>query len=338
LSLIPNIAVSIGDPYGIGPEVTVRSLLSLDLSRSTPIIISPHSLIKDKIADCPIEEIRQLPFKYIFHWNELDQNHINVFEAVEEWSEFSFVHQKQYTPSSAGGKVSMESIHTAIQLCLESVCDAMVTAPISKESIAKAGYRVPGHTEYLMQITKSRDVVMMLSGKGLNLCLLSTHVPISEVAKNISKTLIESKLEIITRHFNTFEHIKHPKIAILGLNPHAGDGGILGTEEELIYKPLIDSLTKKNIRVEGPYPADAFFGRRLFENFDVVLASYHDQGLAPFKLWTMGEGVNITLGLPIIRTSPDHGTAFDIAHTWKANSSSMLAAYEKALQMSQFKS
>ncbi|NBW70301.1 MAG: 4-hydroxythreonine-4-phosphate dehydrogenase PdxA [Bacteroidetes bacterium] len=337
MSLIPNIAVSIGDPYGIGPEVITRSLLSLDLRRSTPIIISPHSLIKDKIADCPIEEISQLPFKYIYHSNEVEQHHVNVFESVEEWSNFSFVHQRKYSPSTDGGKVSMESVHASIQLCLDGICDAMVTAPISKESIALAGYKVPGHTEYLMQITKSKDVVMMLSGKGLNLCLLSTHVPLSEVAKNISKNLIQSKIEIITRHFNTFEHIKHPKIALLGLNPHAGDGGILGSEEELIYKPLIESLKKKYMRVEGPYPADAFFGRRLFENFDVVLASYHDQGLAPFKLWTMGEGVNITLGLPIIRTSPDHGTAFDIAHTWEANSSSMLAAYEKALDMSQFK-
>lgn len=333
MSFSPNIAITIGDPNGIGPEVIIRSLCSIDLSSSTPIIISPHSLIKGLVDTSPLDEIHSLDVHYIHEISQIKNNEINVFQSTPDWNNVSFDLGNEAIPSSIGGKISMKSVLDGIHLCLNHTCHALVTAPISKESIAMAGYSVPGHTEYLMEITKSKDVVMMLSGKGLNICLLTTHIPLAKVAESITQSVIQSKINIIVQHFTTYEQTHYPRIALLGLNPHAGDGGVLGMEEEQIYTPIRSQLSQQNIRVEGPFPADSFFGRRHFQEFDVVLASYHDQGLAPFKLWSMDEGVNITLGLPIIRTSPDHGTAFNIARSWKASASSMRAAYEKAVQM-----
>ncbi len=332
----PRLAVSIGDPNGIGPEVTFKMLLALDLSLSTPIVSAPHLLFQRLIEEqnnFNLGAIRTIPtINYISDHSQVVEGAINVLESLESWSnlEFSSCNYGQIT--ALAGEISMQSVFTGIQLCLNKHAHALVTAPISKESIQLAGYKVPGHTEYLMEQTGAEDVVMMLSGRGLNICLLTTHLPLKSVVYHINKTIFISKIRIICNHFNTYKSDRKLKIAVLGINPHAGDGGVLGYEEQEIIEPVFESFhNDPTVELTGPFPADAFFGRKQFLKYDVVLATYHDQGLIPFKLWSMGRGVNCTLGLPFIRTSPDHGTAFDIVGKWKAEPDSMLEAYKVAL-------
>jgi len=336
LSPKPRLAVSIGDPNGIGPEVTLKALASLDLSLSTPVVLSPHQLFQQLYNDhhdvlCTSNG-QQPTINYISDHEQVMDGTINILESFGSWAnlEWTNINYGQKTPLA--GEISMQSVFAGIPLCLNKHASALVTAPISKESIQLAGYKVPGHTEYLMEQTGAEDVVMMLSGRGLNVCLLTTHIPLKSVMSHINEATFRSKIKIICSHFATYKPNRAPKIALLGINPHAGDGGVLGDEEQKIVKPVLKSFRDNpNVELTGPFPADAFFGRKQFLEVDVVLAAYHDQGLAPFKLWSMGKGVNCTLGLPFIRTSPDHGTAFDIAGKWIAEYDSMLEAYKVAL-------
>ena len=332
----PRLAVSIGDPNGIGPEVTFKMLLALDLSLSTPIVSAPHLLFQRLIKEqnnFNSEAIRPTPtIHYISDHKQVVEGAINVLEAFESWSELEFSNCNYGQINALAGEISMQSVLAGIRLCLNKHAQALVTAPISKESIQLAGYKVPGHTEYLMEQTGAEDVVMMLTGRGLNICLLTTHLPLKSVVNHINKATLVSKIRIICTHFNTYKTDRVPKIALLGINPHAGDGGVLGYEEQEIIEPVLESFhNDPTVELSGPFPADAFFGRKHFLEYDVVLAAYHDQGLTPFKLWSMGKGVNCTLGLPFIRTSPDHGTAFDIVGKWEAEPDSMLEAYKVAL-------
>lgn len=336
MSTKPRLVVSIGDPNGIGPEVTLKTLSTLDLSLSTPIVVAPHRLIRRLIEEHKSyfsTSSNPLPtLHYITDQTEVVEGAINVLESFDSWSELDFSSSNYGQNNSLAGMLSMQSVFAGIQLCLNEHAQALVTAPISKESIHLAGYTVPGHTEYLMEQTGAEDVVMMLSGNGLHVCLLTTHVPLKSVVEHIDQSTIQSKIRVIRTHFSTYYPDRVPKIALLGINPHAGDGGVLGTEEQEIFAPILRSfLHDPTLELTGPFPADAFFGRKQFLEVDVVLAAYHDQGLAPFKLWSMGRGVNCTLGLPFIRTSPDHGTAFDIAGKWIAEHDSMLEAYNVAL-------
>ena len=336
MSTKPRLVVSIGDPNGIGPEVSLKTLLNIDLSQSTPIVAAPHHLVQRLIKDQKSyfsTSSNPLPtLHYITDENEIVEGAINVLESFDSWSDLEFSSSNYGQHNSLAGMLSMQSVDTGIKLCLNKQAQALVTAPISKESIHLAGYSVPGHTEYLMEQTGVDDVVMMLSGKGLNVCLLTTHVPLKSVVEHINQTTIQSKIRIICSHYNAYYPDRIPKIALLGINPHAGDGGVLGTEEQEIMAPVMRFFQDDpTVELTGPFPADAFFGRKQFLQVDVVLAAHHDQGLAPFKLWSMGKGVNCTLGLPFIRTSPDHGTAFDIAGKWIAEHDSMLEAYHVAL-------
>jgi 4-hydroxythreonine-4-phosphate dehydrogenase len=336
LSTKPRLVVSIGDPNGIGPEVSLKTLLHIDLSQSTPILAAPHRLVNRLLKDQKSyfsTSSNLLPnLHYIKDETEIVDGAINVLESFDSWSDLDFSSNNYGQNNSLAGMLSMQSVDTGIKLCLNKHAQALVTAPISKESIHLAGYSAPGHTEYLMEQTGADDVVMMLSGKGLNVCLLTTHVPLKSVVEHIDQTTIHSKIRVICSHYNTYYADRIPKIALLGINPHAGDGGVLGTEEQEIMAPVLRFFQDDpTVELTGPFPADAFFGRKQFLEVDVVLAAYHDQGLAPFKLWSMGKGVNCTLGLPFIRTSPDHGTAFDIAGKWIAEHDSMLEAYDVAL-------
>lgn len=220
----------------------------------------------------------------------------------------------------------MSALDTALELISNGHAQALVTAPISKESIHMAGFEYPGHTEYLAHKTKTPNITMMLVSGGLRVGLLTTHIPLSKVAENITEVNILHRVRNIHHSLIHDFGIPKPNIAVLGLNPHAGDGGVLGSEEIEIIEPALSKLNQEGIACSGPFPADGWFGMQQYENFDAVLAMYHDQGLAPFKALSFGRGVNFTAGLPIIRTSPDHGTAFAIAGQNKANTDSMIEA------------
>jgi 4-hydroxythreonine-4-phosphate dehydrogenase len=209
----------------------------------------------------------------------------------------------------------------------------MVTLPISKEAINLTDYKIPGHTEFLATKTNTASVLMMLVNGDLRVALTTVHIPISDVAHTITKKLIIEKATILNNSLKSDFSISNPKIAVLGLNPHAGDGGVIGKEEIEIIQPAIKELQEQGVLASGPYPADGFFGQKRHLQYDAILAMYHDQGLAPFKLISFGKGVNFTAGLPIIRTSPDHGTAFDIANKGVADPSSFLQAYQLAVEL-----
>lgn len=216
----------------------------------------------------------------------------------------------------------------------EGLFDVLVTAPINKAAIQCDGFHFPGHTEYIQErVGDGREALMILMNDVLRVALVTTHLPIREVAQAITKEVVMRKIRIFHEALRKDFNVEKPRIAVLALNPHAGDGGLLGMEEQDIIAPAIEEMSKEGIICIGPYPADGFFGNRAYEYFDGVLAMYHDQGLAPFKALSMAEGVNFTAGLPIVRTSPDHGTAYDIAGKGKADEASMRQAIYTALDV-----
>lgn len=323
---IPHIAVSIGDFNGIGPEVILKTLAQADLNSSTPVILSPKEIIEWSEEFTP----SGIHYNYIQEIDDAKSGVINILDLKTD--------TLKYTPgvqSAESGKVAMLSIEKCIQLCLNGKTDAMVTAPISKEAVNLAGYDIPGHTEFLASKTDTDSVLMMLVNGNLRVALVTTHIPISRVSSAISGELIETKINILAKSLKNDFGISHPKIAVFGLNPHAGDGGVIGMEEIDVITPTLKKLKEQeqDLILHGPYPADGFFGQKLHTKHDAILAMYHDQGLAPFKLLSFGSGVNFTAGLPIIRTSPDHGTAFDIAGKGIADPSSFKEAYNLAVEL-----
>ena len=233
------------------------------------------------------------------------------------WDEEVHITPGQLT--EVGGKYALCLFKAVTQALKAGHIKALVTAPIHKKNIQSATFNYTGHTPYLKAMFEVDDVVMLMTAQNLRVALVTEHVPVSEIVQYITKENILSKLKILHPTLQKDFGIDKPKIAVLGLNPHAGDEGLIGTEEETIIKPAVKEARQQNMLVFGPYSADAFFARGYYEKFDAVLAMYHDQGLIPFKSLAIGEGVNYTAGLPVIRTSPDHGTAFDIAGKGKAD-------------------
>lgn len=328
MQLTPKISISVGDYNGIGPEIILKSLSVADLQRSTPVIHAPVEVM-EFYAD-----LLKLDLKYHVakEGNEIRNGEINIIPIDQ--NDISIT---PGTLSLDSGKVAMKAIEAGIEFCMNHKSDALVTAPISKESVNLAGYDIPGHTEFLASSTNTKSVLMMLVSGSLRVALVTTHIPVKDIAKTITPSLIKNKVALLSESLIKDFGIKNPKIAVFGLNPHAGDGGVIGMEEiDTIIPTLkeIDDSQDNKKDVSGPYPADGFFGQKLHEKFDGILAMYHDQGLAPFKLLSFGKGVNFTAGLPIIRTSPDHGTAFNIAGKGVANPSSFKQAYELAVELS----
>jgi 4-hydroxythreonine-4-phosphate dehydrogenase len=240
------------------------------------------------------------------------------------------------TISAAAGRVAMESIQAAAELCREEVCDALVTAPIHKEAVALAGYRDSGHTGFLGRMFGVPSPTMMFFDPVLNLkvALATIHEPLEKISGLIRKMDLDTFFSTLAHSLTTDFGIAEPRIAVLGLNPHASDGGVMGREEQEIIRPSIERLSDI-IKIEGPFPADGFFGAGSYKNYDIVVAMYHDQGLLPFKVLAFETGVNVTLGLPIVRTSPDHGTGFDIAGKGIASERSLYEATLLAIQIAQ---
>lgn len=328
----PIIAISCGDPNGIGPEVILKTLSGTGTDNATPLLLGDKQLFSYYNKTCNLN----LDFNVISSLGEIMGNKINLLDAGKGKS----FNPKPGYISKEAGKFAMHSVETGIALCMKSKADAIVTAPISKEAISLAGYTVPGHTEFLAQKTGTDRVLMILVSGSLRVALATVHLPLRDVPNLITKELVLERIKQFTASLSTDFSISNPRVAVLGLNPHAGDGGILGMEEIEQIKPAIDAAQKstKNLTVNGPFPADGFFGKRMHEQYDGILAMYHDQGLGPFKTLSFGSGVNVTAGLPIIRTSPDHGTAFDIAGKNMADHRSFTEAYVLAIELSRKKS
>lgn len=318
-----KITLTPGDFNGIGPEIILKALAKLHEPNVEFLIVS-----------------HQTAFEHLF--NRVGRSTLQKF--VESESDQvslvcpDYIQALPYEPRPGeiradAGKIAMECIRTATQMCLNGEADAIVTAPISKEAIAKAGYKYPGHTEYLADLCSTTSYTMMLVSSQLRVGLVTTHIPLSEVNRSVTQEAILAKLRIMHIALKQNYGIDQPKIDVFGLNPHAGDGGVMGNEEADTILPAINRAREEGIQCDGPFPADGWFGSGANKKCDAVLAMYHDQGLAPFKALSFGSGVNYTAGLPIIRTSPDHGTAFAIAGKDEANSDSMLEAIKLAIRL-----
>lgn len=323
----PRIGISIGDINGIGPEIILKTLSDEDLlSISTPVIISPENVLAYYSEKLSLD----IQPAIVHSVNQIEPESINIFSLND-----SGISPVPGAQSKESGAIAMQSIEAGIGLSLKKGIHALVTAPISKEAVNLAGYSIPGHTEFLAEKTGTNEVLMMLVSGDLRVSLVTTHIPIKAISDAISPELIKRKVDILCTSLTEDFGIESPKIAVFGLNPHAGDGGVIGKEEIEFIAPTIEQLQAEypHADIDGPYPADGFFGQQLHKKYDGILAMYHDQGLAPFKLLSFGKGVNFTAGLPIIRTSPDHGTAFNIAGKGEANPSSFKEAYKLAVKL-----
>ena len=315
----PIIGFSCGDINGIGIELIVKVLSDnrvLDIC--TPVIFGNNKAINFYRKSLPESNIN---FSIIKDATKINPKQVNVFHCWEE--------EVTITPGTMndeGGKYAILSLTVATEALKAGKIDGLVTAPIHKKNIQSASFNYTGHTPFLLKTFGATDVVMLMVAENMKIGLLTEHLPVKEVAQVITKEKIISKLNIINQSLRRDFNIVKPKIAVLGLNPHAGDEGLIGKEEIEIIKPAIIEANKKGIFCFGPYSADAFFARGQHEKFDAVLALYHDQGLIPFKSLSLGEGVNFTAGLKAVRTSPDHGTAFDIAGKGIADETSMRQA------------
>lgn len=315
----PIIGISCGDINGIGPEIIIKTLSdNRILEHCTPVIFASN-----KVINFYKKSFSEINFNYqnIKEFNRIATKQVNIFNC---WEEDVVISPGQL--NEAGGKYAILSLQTAVAALKQKQVDGLITAPIHKKNIQSSEFNYTGHTPYLKEVFGVSDVAMMLYAGNFRVALVTEHIPVGEIAKHITKEKIISKLKIVHQSLQQDFGIDKPRIAVLGLNPHAGDEGLIGTEEETIIKPAIKEAKNSNILVVGPFSADAFFARNNYDKFDAVLAMYHDQGLIPFKALASGDGVNFTAGLPAVRTSPDHGVAFDIAGKDKADTSSFLSS------------
>lgn len=321
----PVIGFTCGDINGIGIELIIKTLSDHRiLEFCTPVVFASNKCINFYRKTLPENNFS---FSSIKDFTRLNPKQVNVLNCWEE--------DVAITPgqlNEIGGKYALESLIQATQALKDGHIHGLVTAPIHKKNIQSEAFQYTGHTPYFKAFFGVTDVVMFMVAENIRVGLVTEHVTIADVAKNITRENILLKLKIIHNSLQKDFGVDKPKIAVLGLNPHAGDEGLIGNEEETIIKPAIKDA-KNSMMVFGPYSADAFFARGQYEKFDAVLAMYHDQGLIPFKSLAIGEGVNYTAGLPVIRTSPDHGTAFDIAGKDMADPSSFIVAVFEAIDI-----
>jgi 4-hydroxythreonine-4-phosphate dehydrogenase len=308
-----KIAITMGDPSGIGTEIICKTLIDKDFIDKYDLIIIGWKILFENY-------LRK-------HMKNYNFPELNIIEP--EVLKINNVEFGKIDPIY--GKMSMLCVEKAVKLAMDNKVDAICTCPIHKKSIQLAGYPYNGHTEFLGELTNTKDFSMMLVGDKVKVLMVTTHIPISKVSKSINKKNILKTIKNADKAGRLFG-IQNPKIAVCGLNPHAGDFGAIGEEEKNIIIPAIDEC-KTNINVSGPFPADSLFPKILKGKFDIVVTMYHDQGLIPVKMESFGNAVNVTVNLPIIRTSVDHGTAFDIAGKNIADNSSLKRAIEIANQM-----
>ena len=323
----PLLALTLGDPNGIGPEVVLKAGRDRRVFGAARVVAVGSA---DGLAE-QAERLGLGPVRRVASPEEAGDDALAVLDAGGPggfaWGE----------TTAEGGRQAMEAVALACDLCLDGAVGGMVTAPLSKEAIHLAGYDVPGHTEFLQARTGAETVVMVLAASlpagPLRVALVTVHVPVAAVAGLVTRSRVETVCRTLAAALERDLGVERPRLAVLALNPHAGDGGVIGTEEHDAILPALDALRADGLDVSGPHPADALFGRAAWTRADAVVAMYHDQGLAPFKALAQGGGVNVTLGLPIVRTSPDHGTAFDLAGRGAADPSSMVEAVRLAARM-----
>lgn len=310
-----------GDPSGIGPEVIVKTLAQPPAQTRAVVIGDAAWLQQHAMHWAPRLSIR--PVQNI-HDLRHESGVLDVLDLANVPENLSIGRA-----TAEGGRAAVAYIQKAVELAQAQDVQAITTAPINKEAIHLAGFKYPGHTEMLADFTRTPEVALMLTGGSLRVVLATTHVALSEVRKLLTVDRILKTIRL-THQWLTQVGIERPHIAVTGLNPHSGDGGIFGNEEAATIVPAIEAAQKQNIRASGPFSADALFGRIQEADYDAVITMYHDQGMIPIKMASMDRAVNITLGLPIIRTSVDHGTAFDIAGQGLAKPDSLLEALKVA--------
>lgn len=321
-----RVGISIGDINGIGPEVIMKAFEdNRILIDCTPIIYGSSKVFSFYKKQLNINEFN---YQSVQSAKEAANRKVNVINVFSTEPEFEVGHATEN-----GGKFAFESLEAATQDLAGGKIDVLVTAPISKDAMAKSGFKFPGHTEYLADLAGGTEALMIMAANDLRVGLVTSHIALNKVSESITLDRVYEKIMAFTATLKKDFMITKPKIAVFGLNPHAGESGNMGSEENAIIVPAIHKANNEGAMAFGPYPADGFFGSGARKQFDGVLAMYHDQGLAAFKAIAFDEGVNFTAGLPIIRTSPDHGTAFDIAGKNEASAQSIRSAIYLAMDV-----
>jgi 4-hydroxythreonine-4-phosphate dehydrogenase len=315
----PRIGITLGDLNGIGPEVVIKVLADPRLTNViTPVVYGSTRVLSYYRKLMGLEDLN---YSQVRNKGQFLPKVVNVVNCWEE--------ELRITPGQASresGKAALMSLIKVVEETKEGLLDGFVTAPIDKNTIHSEEFPFRGHTEYLTQTFEAMESLMLMVGETLKVGLVTEHVPLKDVSRYITQERVELKIRLMELSLKSDFRISKPRIAVLGLNPHAGDEGLIGDEENNIIKPVIADLKNKGKLVFGPYPADGFFGSGQYQKFDGILAMYHDQGLVPFKYIDFENGVNFTAGLPTVRTSPDHGTAYSIAGKNIADERSMRQA------------
>ncbi|MBC8484693.1 MAG: 4-hydroxythreonine-4-phosphate dehydrogenase PdxA [Bacteroidetes bacterium] len=310
----PKILLTIGDPNGIGPEIILKLFND-----------------KNKIKKYCLKIIGS---KKVFNYYSclLHTKNINASDIIDLpfYNDFKV---KKGKINKIAGRMSGDAVRIGTELCLNGEFDAMVTLPISKEALNAGGYKFPGHTEMLTELTNSKSTVMIMYSNKIIVSPITIHIPIKDVSKLLTRKLLREKFITINNTLLNEFKLRKSSLAVLSLNPHCGDGGLIGNEESQTIKPVIDELSNKGMNISGPFPPDAYFANKSYRNYNITVSMYHDQGLIPFKMLSSGNGVNYTGGLKFIRTSPDHGTAFDIVGKGIVNNDSTLAAIKLAYKL-----
>lgn len=318
------VGISIGDMNGIGVEVILKTFEdSRMLEFCTPVIfgnVRMISYLKKSFESTAV-------LHGIDHLNQIVPGKINVFNLWKDSFDLEYGVNNEVV-----GQYAIKSFRAATRALKEGLVDVLVTAPINKYNIQAEDFKFPGHTDYLNQELEGEALMFMIC-ENLRIGLLTDHVPVNEVSKHLTEKLVRQKIKTINKSLIQDFSINKPKIAVLGLNPHCGDNGVIGTEDDEVLRPVIKKMFEEGLMVFGPYAADSFFGSHQHDKFDAVVATYHDQGLIPFKTLSFGNGVNYTAGLEKIRTSPDHGTAYEIAGKDQANANSFKEAVYLALDI-----
>ena len=319
-----RVGISIGDLNGIGCEVILKTFEDIRmLDFCTPVIFASNKTISHQKNALGIT----INYNGVQDASKAIDGKINVVNVWKETPNIEFGKETQ-----EGGAYAIKSLRAAVKALIEDKIDVLVTAPINKKNIQAEDFKFPGHTDYLAQALEGESLMFMVT-EDLKVGLLTDHIAVKEVPNAINPILIRTKVRIIEKSLQMDFGIRRPKIALLGINPHSGDHGVIGKEDEEIMKPVIKEMSEAGHLVFGPYSADSFFGSDAYKKFDAVLAAYHDQGLIPFKTLSFGNGVNFTAGLSKVRTSPDHGTAYEIAGKGVADHNSFKEAVFKAIHI-----
>ncbi|RKY84935.1 4-hydroxythreonine-4-phosphate dehydrogenase PdxA [candidate division KSB1 bacterium] len=324
----PVIGITMGDFNGIGPEVIAKSLLDNKIiSQSIPVIIGNELVFKDIFNKLNIKKNINLLLPPIY--KNILENSINIYSIIKLKNKDI----KRGFSTEKGDIAAFQSLKEAITLCLKGEIDAIVTGPLSKSSLNRRGHFFQGQTEFIAKESGCEKYLMLMVSKQMKVGLVTTHHPLSDIPSLISEKLIVEKCEILYNSLRDDFNISNPLIGVCALNPHAGDNKLFGDEEEKIIKPAVKFLQKKGINIEGPFSSDSLFFKYRTSKFSAFLAMYHDQGLIPFKLISFNKGVNYSAGLPLVRTSPDHGVGYDIATKMIADETSMKEAIKLAIKI-----